>query len=100
MLEFCSKPFKLKPAPRDFDRGRDHVAQPRAKRLADRRRPPRTHVLAIQRGRRRSRRAPADRAGERRLPAHLQAAGVSYFFCGAREVNLPLALDKLARPSN
>src|SRR4051812_23338734 len=96
MKEFCAKPFKLKPAHTKIAR-RDHIANPNATRLAigvDRR--GQTHwrsnevdgdhvVLLL-----------TQQVSDAYL-AHLQTAGVSYLFCGQRDVNLPLALDKLAR---
>jgi riboflavin biosynthesis pyrimidine reductase len=96
MKEFCAKPFKLKPARTKIPR-RDYIANPKATRLAigvDRR--GQTHW--------RSNQVDGDhvvllltqQVSDAYL-AHLQAAGVSYFFCGQRHVDLRLALDKLAR---
>jgi riboflavin biosynthesis pyrimidine reductase len=96
MKEFCAKPFKVKPAKGKIAR-QDHIANPTAKRLAigvDRRgqtywksnEVDGDHVVLLL----------TQQVSDAYL-AHLQAAGVSYFFCGKRDVDLPLALDKLAR---
>ncbi len=99
MLQFCAKPFKLKPVSAGARSAlrRDHIAKPDAKRFAigvDRR--GRTfwrsdevdgdHVVLLL----------SDRVSDAYL-AHLRAAGVSYFLCGKTDVNLRVALDKLSR---
>lgn len=94
--EFSARPFKLKPAARKIPR-RDHIADPAAKRLA---------IGVDRRGRTRWKSSEVDgdhvvllitrRVSDAYL-AHLQAAGVSYLFCGKTDIDLPTALDKLAR---
>ena len=96
MKEFCAKPFKLKSAGRKTVR-RDHVTNPTAKRLA---------IGADRRGQThwKSNKVEGDhvvllltqQVTDAYL-AHLQAAGVSYLFCGKTDIDLPLAMDKLAR---
>jgi 2,5-diamino-6-(ribosylamino)-4(3H)-pyrimidinone 5'-phosphate reductase len=97
MKEFCSKPFKLKPARTKISRTNDYIANPTAKTLAigvDRR--GQTHWKSN------------EVAGDHVVllltqqvsdayVAHLQSARVSYLFCGKNNVNLPLAMHKLAR---
>ena len=96
MKEFCAKPFKLKKARMPVERT-DYVATQTANSFAigvDVR--GQTHwksgevdgdhvVLLL-----------TDRVSDDYL-AHLKSAGVSYLFCGKREVDLSVALDKLAR---
>ena len=95
MDEFDGRKMKLPRAPKGFVRG-DHVAKPKAKRLA---------IGADAKGVLRFRENEVggdhvvllvtDRVSNDYL-AHLQAAGVSYLFCGKKEVNLHVALRKLA----
>lgn len=96
LKEFSARPFPLPPSRRRIPRT-DHVASPAARRLAigvDRRGQTRwksshvegDHVVLLL----------SHRVSNAFL-AHLQAAGVSYLFCGRTEVSLPIALDKLAR---
>jgi len=96
MQEFCAKPFKLPKAPRKIER-KDHIVKPNAKSLAigvDR--TGKTHwksnevqgdhvVLLL-----------TQQVSDAYI-AHLQAAGVSYLFCGKKDVDLALALDKLGK---
>jgi riboflavin biosynthesis pyrimidine reductase len=94
MDEFDGPKTKLPRAPKNFVR-RDHLANPKATRLAigaDARGVLRfqtdevagDHVVLLV----------TERVGNDYL-AHLQAAGVSYLFCGKKEINLPSALQKL-----
>jgi len=94
MDEFDGRKMKLPRAVKGFARG-DHVAQPKAKRLAigaDAKGVLRfqenevggDHVVLLV----------TERVSNDYL-AHLQAAGVSYLFCGEKEVNLQVALRKL-----
>jgi riboflavin biosynthesis pyrimidine reductase len=96
MREFQGRKLKLKRARRRIERT-DHVADPRARRFAigaDAKGALRfqepdvdgDHVVLLV----------TDRVPEDYL-AHLQDAGVSYLFCGKREIDLKLALDKLRR---
>ncbi len=95
MDEFDVRKMRLARAPKGFARG-DHVAKPKAKRLAigadakgvlrfQKNEVGGDHVVLLV----------TARVSNDYL-AHLQAAGVSYLFCGKREVNLPVALRKLA----
>ena len=95
MDEFDGRKTKLLRAPKGFAR-HDHVAEPKAKRLAigaDAKGVLRfqenevggDHVVLLV----------TERVSNDYL-AHLQAAGVSYLFCGKREINLHVALRKLA----
>jgi len=95
MDEFDGRKIKLPRAPKGFVNG-DHVAKPNAKRLA---------IGADAKG---VLRFQANEVGgdhvvllvSKRVSsnylAHLQAAGVSYLFCGDNEVKLDVALRKLA----
>ena len=95
MDEFDGRKIKLPRAPKGFVHG-DHVAKPNAKRLA---------IGADAKG---VLRFQANEVGgdhvvllvSKRVSsnylAHLQAAGVSYLFCGHKEVKLDVALRKLA----
>jgi 2,5-diamino-6-(ribosylamino)-4(3H)-pyrimidinone 5'-phosphate reductase len=96
MDEFDGRKAKLPRAPKNFTR-RDHIANPKAKRLgigADAKGVLRfqqnevggDHVVLLV----------TERAGNDYL-AHLQSAGVSYLFCGKREIDLRMALRKLGR---
>jgi 2,5-diamino-6-(ribosylamino)-4(3H)-pyrimidinone 5'-phosphate reductase len=96
MEEFDGRKTKLPKAPKSLVRG-DHVANKKAKRLAigaDAKGVLRfqnnevggDHVALLV----------TERVGNDYL-AHLQAAGVSYLFCGKREIDLHLALEKLGR---
>lgn len=96
MKEFAGRAMKLKPAKRPFDRG-DFVADPKARRFA---------IGADARGVLRFQEADVD--GDHIVVlvtekvsadylAHLQAAGVSYLTCGKKEIDLPMALDKLRK---
>ena len=95
MDEFDGRKIKLPRAPKGFARG-DHVAKPVAKRLAigaDAKGVLRfqenevggDHVVLLV----------TERVNNDYL-AHLRVAGVSYLFCGEKEVNLHVALRKLA----
>lgn len=96
MDEFDGRKTKLPRAPKNFRR-RDHIAKPKAKSLgigADAKGVLRfqenevggDHVVLLV----------TDRVGNDYL-AHLQAAGVSYLFCGKKQIDLPTALEKLAK---
>ncbi len=96
MKEFCAKPFKL-PKPKGKIVRKDFIGKPGAKKLAigaDRKGVTHwksnevdgDHVVLLV----------TQRVSDAYL-AHLQAAGVSYFFCGKTDIDLPLAMDKLAR---
>jgi riboflavin biosynthesis pyrimidine reductase len=95
MDEFDGRKTELPSAPKGFARG-DYVAKPNAKRLA---------IGADAKGVLRFQESEVDgdhvvllvteRVSNNYL-AHLQAAGVSYLFCGEKEVNLHGALRKLA----
>ena len=96
LKEFCAKPFKLPRAGRKMPRT-DHIVNAAAKSLAigvDRRGQTfwksndveGDHVVLLL----------SQQVSDAYL-AHLQAAGVSYLFCGRRDVDLKVALDKLAR---
>lgn len=95
MDEFDGPKMKVSRAPKGFVRG-DHVAEPKAKRLAigadakgvlrfQKNQVGGDHVVLLV----------TERVSNDYL-AHLQAAGVSYLFCGKSEVNLRVALRKLA----
>ncbi len=96
MHEFAARSAKLPAAGRRIART-DHIADPKAKRFA---------IGADAKGALRFRRGDVDgdhvvllvteRVTSDYL-AHLQAAGVSYLFCGARQIDLRVALDKLRR---
>src|SRR5215472_1115021 len=94
MDEFDGRKMKLPRAPRGFVRA-DHVSKPNAKRLAigadakgllrfQENEVGGDHVVLLV----------TERVSNDYL-AHLQAAGVSYLFCGGKEVNLHVALRKL-----
>ena len=94
MDEFDGPKIKFPRAPRSFAR-RDHVANPKAKRLAvgadakgvlrfQENEVAGDHVVLLV----------TERVGNDYL-AHLQSAGVSYLFCGKKEINLHVALRKL-----
>jgi len=96
MDEFDSPKFKLPRAPKNFQRG-DHIASKKAKSLGigtDAKGALRfkhnevggDHVVLLI----------TDRVSNDYL-AHLQSAGVSYLFCGKREIDLKVALRKLAQ---
>lgn len=96
MEEFDGRKTKLPRAPKGFVR-RDHIANKNAKRLAigaDAKGVLRfqenevggDHVVLLL----------TDRVSNDFL-AHLQSAGVSYLFCGKKEIALRVALDKLGR---
>ena len=96
MREFSGRNVKLKKARRRIERT-DHVADRRARRFgigADAKGALRfqdpdvdgDHVVLLV----------SDRVGDDYL-AHLQDAGVSYLFCGARDVDVKVALDKIRR---
>jgi 2,5-diamino-6-(ribosylamino)-4(3H)-pyrimidinone 5'-phosphate reductase len=95
MDEFDGRKTKLPRAPKGFAR-RDHVAQKNAKRLAigaDAKGVLRfqenevggDHVVLLV----------TERVSNDYL-AHLQSAGVSYLFCGKKQIDLSVALQKLA----
>ena len=95
MDEFDGPKTKL-PRSRNRVAHQDHIASPKAKRLAigtDRRGVLRfkeseidgDHVVLLV----------TERVSDDYL-AHLQTAGVSYLFCGKKEIDLPTALRKLA----
>lgn len=99
MDEFDSPKFKLPRAPENFKRG-DHIANKKAKTLgigADAKGVLRfkhnevggDHVVLLV----------TDRVSNGYL-AHLQSAGVSYLFCGKKEIDLKVALHKLAHSFN
>lgn len=96
MDEFDGPKTKLPRAPKGFVRG-DFIARPRAKRLgigADAK-----GVLRFQNNDIQGDHAVVlvtERVGNDYL-AHLQAAGVSYFICGRKEIDLPTALRKLGK---
>jgi riboflavin biosynthesis pyrimidine reductase len=94
MREFAGRNVKLRRAKKSAVR-RDHVADKNAKRLAigvdakgvlrfQENEVDGDHVVLLV----------TDRVGDDYL-AHLQTAGVSYFFCGKKEVDLHVALRKL-----
>ena len=96
MREFAGRNLKLKKARRRIERT-DHVADRRARRFAigtDAKGVLRfqdsevdgDHVVLLV----------SSRVSDDYL-AHLQDAGVSYLFCGAREVDVKVALDKIRR---
>jgi riboflavin biosynthesis pyrimidine reductase len=96
MDEFDSPKFKLPRAPKNFKR-HDHIATKNAKTLAigtDAKGALRfkhnevggDHVVLLV----------TDRVSNDYL-AHLQTAGVSYLFCGKKEIDLKVALRKLAQ---
>ena len=96
MDEFDSPKFKLPRAPKNFKRA-DHIANKNAKTLgigADAKGALRfkhsevggDHVVLLV----------TDRVSNDYL-AHLQTAGVSYLFCGKKEIDLELALRKIGR---
>lgn len=95
MDEFDGRKTKLPRAPKSFIR-RDHIANEMTKRLAigadskgvlrfQQNEVGGDHVVILV----------TDRVGNDYL-AHLQAAGVSYLFCGKKEIDLRAALQKLA----
>jgi riboflavin biosynthesis pyrimidine reductase len=96
MREFAGRNLKLKPARRRIART-DHIADPRARRFA---------IGADAKGVLRFQKPDVDgdhvvllvssRVSDDDL-AHLQDAGVSYLFCGARAVDVKVALDKIRR---
>jgi riboflavin biosynthesis pyrimidine reductase len=96
MREFAGRQVKLKAARRRIERT-DHVADRRARRFA---------IGADAKGALRFQEPDVDgdhvvllvsqRVGNDYL-AHLQDAGVSYLFCGRREVDVKVALDKIRR---
>ena len=96
MEEFDGRKMKLPRAPKAFVR-RDHIANKNAKRLAigadakgvlrfQENEVDGDHVVLLV----------TDRVGNDCL-AHLQSAGVSYLFCGKKEINLHTALQKLGK---
>lgn len=96
MDEFDGRKTKLPRAPKNFRR-QDHIANPKAKGLAigaDAKGVLRfqenevggDHVVLLV----------TDRVSNDYL-AHLQGAGVSYLFCGKKQIDLPTALEKLAK---
>ena len=96
MEEFDGRKTKLPRAPKGFIR-RDHIADKNAKRLAigadvkgvlrfQENEVEGDHVVLLV----------TDRVNNDYL-AHLQAAGVSYLFCGKKEIDLHVALEKLGR---
>lgn len=96
MDEFDGPKFKLSRAPKSFVRG-DNIANPKATRLA---------VGADAKGilRFRENEVGGDHAVllvtdsvSNDYLAHLQSAGVSYIFCGKRQIDLHTALQKLAK---
>ena len=96
MREFAGRNAKLKKARRRVERT-DHVADRRARRFA---------IGADAKGALRFQEPDVEgdhvvllvssRVSDDYL-AHLQDAGVSYLFCGAREVDVKVALDKIRR---
>jgi 2,5-diamino-6-(ribosylamino)-4(3H)-pyrimidinone 5'-phosphate reductase len=99
MDEFDGRKTNLPRAPKAFVR-RDHVAKKNAKRLAigadakgvlrfQENEVDGDHVVVLV----------TDRVSNDYL-AHLQAADVSYLFCGKKEIDLPVALRKLYRAFN
>lgn len=96
MDEFDGRKTKLRRAPKNL-RPQDHIANPKAKRLA---------IGADARGVLRFQENEVDgdhvvvlvteRVSNDFL-AHLQSAGVSWLFCGRREIDLNTALQKLAK---
>src|SRR5438270_1702056 len=96
MREFAGRNVKLKAARRRIGRT-DHVADRRARRFA---------IGADAKGALRFQKPDVDgdhvvllvseRVGDDYL-SHLQDAGVSYLFCGRREVDVKVALDKIRR---
>ena len=96
MREFAGRNVRLKAARRRVERT-DHLADPRARRFA---------IGADAKGALRFQKPDvdgdhvvllvSDRVGDDYL-AHLQDAGVSYLFCGARDVDVKVALDKIRR---
>jgi 2,5-diamino-6-(ribosylamino)-4(3H)-pyrimidinone 5'-phosphate reductase len=96
MHEFAGRSAKLRRARRRIKRT-DHIADSKAKRFA---------IGADARGTLRFKRGDVDGDHVVLLVteqvttdylAHLQAAGVSYLFCGTRHIDLRVALDKLRR---
>jgi 2,5-diamino-6-(ribosylamino)-4(3H)-pyrimidinone 5'-phosphate reductase len=96
MEEFDGRKTKLPRAPKGFVR-RDHIANKNAKRLAigadakgvlrfQENEVDGDHVVLLV----------TDLVSNDYL-AHLQAAGASYLFCGKKEIDLSLALNKLGR---
>jgi 2,5-diamino-6-(ribosylamino)-4(3H)-pyrimidinone 5'-phosphate reductase len=94
MDEFDGRKMKLPRAPKSFKRG-DHIARPKAKTLGigtdgkgvlrfQHNEVGGDHVVLLV----------TERVSNDYL-AHLQAAGVSYLFCGKKKIDLPLALRKL-----
>src|SRR2546430_1210709 len=96
MREFAGRQVKLKAARRRIERT-DHLADHRARRFA---------IGADAKGALRFQEPDvdgdhlvllvSDRVGNDYL-SHLQDAGVSYLFCGARDVDVKVALDKIRR---
>jgi riboflavin biosynthesis pyrimidine reductase len=96
MREFAGRNVRLKPARRRIERT-DHVADRRARRFA---------IGADAKGALRFQESDvegdhvvllvSERVGNDYL-AHLQDAGVSYLFCGKRDVDVKVALDKIRR---
>jgi len=96
MDEFDGRKTKLPRAPKNFRR-LDHIANPKAKRLAigadakgvlrfQENEVDGDHVVVLV----------TERVSNDYL-AHLQSAGVSYLFCGRKEIDLSTALQKLAK---
>lgn len=96
MDEFDGRKTKLPRASKNF-RHQDHIANPRAKRLAigadakgvlrfQENEVDGDHVVVLV----------TERVSNDYL-AHLQSAGVSWLFCGRREIDLNTALQKLAK---
>ena len=96
MKEFSHKRFKLAAATEKLDRA-DHIAEPKARSLA---------IGLDPRGQTFWKSSEVDgdhvvlllgTAVSDDYLAHLRKAGVSYLFCGSTEVDVKVALDKLAR---
>jgi riboflavin biosynthesis pyrimidine reductase len=96
MDEFDGRKMKLPRAPKSFTRG-DHVANKNAKRLA---------IGADAKGVLRFQQNEVDgdhivvlvtERVENDYLAHLKSAGVSYLFCGRKEIDLHTALQKLGK---
>jgi riboflavin biosynthesis pyrimidine reductase len=96
MDEFDGRKMKLPRAPKTFTR-RDHIANKNAKRLAigadakgvlrfQENEVDGDHVVVLV----------TDRVSDDYL-AHLQSAGISYLFCGKKEIDLHIALQKLGK---
>lgn len=96
MDEFDGRKTKLPRAPKKLGR-QDHIANPKAKRLAIG--PDAKGVLRFQENEVDGDHVVVlvtERVSNDYL-AHLQSAGVSYLFCGKREIDLNTALHKLAK---